>query len=166
MSGARTLVVDADLYRSTLTKRFAPNAQTGLIEALQEPDIETVKQYIVREVGQAFDFLPAIPRPTVNPTELFGSHKMQALLQSLYQLYDIIIFDLPPSNPVLDSVVLGSHLDGIVILVEWGSTPIDAIAELTHALGVTNASIIGIAITKVSPNGMSHYGRYDSVYDG
>jgi capsular exopolysaccharide synthesis family protein len=164
MSGARTLVIDADLYRSTLTKRFAPLSTAGLIEALQEPNIDSLKQLIVRQHAADFDFLPAVPQPIVNSVDLLGSHKIQAVLQALYQLYDIILVDLPPLGPVVDAVAIGPHLDGVVIVAEWGRTTIDAVAELSRALRASKTSIIGVAINKGDTGAMSSYGRYDSVY--
>jgi capsular exopolysaccharide synthesis family protein len=164
MSGSRTLVIDADLYRSTLTKRFAPHSTVGLIEALQEPDPELIKQRVVQAGAASFDLLPAVPKPIVNSTEILGSHRMQALLQALYQSYDVVIFDLPPLGPVVDTMAISHHLDGIVVVIEWGGTSVDTVVEVSRSLRASKAPILGAALTKVDANAIDHYGKHDALY--
>jgi len=37
LTGHRTLLIDGDLHTRSLTRELAPNAKTGLLEALKEP---------------------------------------------------------------------------------------------------------------------------------
>jgi Mrp family chromosome partitioning ATPase len=89
---------------------------------------------------------------------------MQALLQALYQSYDVVIFDLPPLGPVVDTMAISHHLDGIVVVIEWGGTSVDTVSEVSRSLRASKAPILGAALTKVDANAIDHYGKHDALY--
>jgi Mrp family chromosome partitioning ATPase len=95
---------------------------------------------------------------------------MQALLKSLRDLYDMIIVDLPPVNPIVDGVAIASLLDGVVVVAEWGRTPLELLDEVTVALQTAHANVLGVVITKTDQSVTSvrwrkdwGYGYYASV---
>ena len=68
-----------------------------------------------------FSILTSGPIPP-NPAELLNSQRMQALIASVEQSYDVVILDVPPILAVSDTQALVSHLDGVVLVVKMGQT--------------------------------------------
>lgn len=143
MSGMRTLVVDADVLNLTLTKAFAPDATAGLIDPVQNR--EEIKKYIVPAGTTPFDLLPA----TGSSNNVLGSEHMQVLLRDIFKAYDIVIFDVPPANPIVDWLAFIPLLDAVVVVAEWGRTPLDLLSEMLRSLRMTKTFILGVIVTKV-----------------
>jgi capsular exopolysaccharide synthesis family protein len=162
MSGSRILVIDADLYSSTLSKKLAPASTGGLLQALREPAI--AKQQIISPKDAGFDLLPAVADPIVNSSDILASEYMQILLESLGESYDLIIFDLPPMKPMVDGLVISALLDGVILVVEWGQTPVELVAEIARSLHMAKASVLGIVMTKVDAGPAKPYYGYYNTY--
>lgn len=146
MDGARTLIIDADLRRPMQHKIFNSPQEPGLTniltgrlnwsEALFKPGLE------------ALSLIPSGPIPP-NPTELLGARKMDELLVSLKESFDIIIIDTPPVVGLTDAMVLGQKADGIFILIEVDKTPIKLALQARDSLKMVKANIAGSILNKV-----------------
>jgi capsular exopolysaccharide synthesis family protein len=157
MSGMRTLVVDADIVNPKLTKTFAPDATVGLIDAIK--DRQHVKKYVISANTAPFDLLPATGQ-IANSTDVLHPEQMQVLLKDLFQAYDLVIFDVPPANPLVDGLALSALFDALVIVAEWGRTPIDVLSEMLRSLRMANTSILGVVMTKVDDGSVDGYGKH------
>jgi capsular exopolysaccharide synthesis family protein len=142
-SGMRTLVVDADAFNRKLTGTFASDTAAGLVDAVQ--NCEQVKAYIVSAGTAPFDLLPA----SSNANDVLSSERMQLLLKNLFQAYDIIIFDVPPANPTVDWLILSPLLDAVVVVAEWGRTPLDLLSEMLRSLRMAKILTVGMIMNKV-----------------
>jgi len=157
MSGSRTLLIDADLRHSTLSKKMVPDLSGGgLLRALRSP--KRARREIKSPDGVHFDFLPVLCDSILNSSDILGSQAMKVLLQVLQPYYDYIIFDLPPLRPVPDGIALGALLDGTILVAEWGGTPVELLAEVTRSLRNAQAPMLGVVITKVHTPRMRAYG--------
>jgi hypothetical protein len=73
------LLIDADFYRQSPTKRAAPETRAGLIEALKEPVV--LAKFIVRNERLNLDLLPCpIPGQVPEPMGLLGTAAMGELV--------------------------------------------------------------------------------------
>ena len=156
MSGMRTLVVDADIVSPKLTKTFAPDATVGLIDAIK--DSQQVKKYVISAKTAPFDLLPATGL-IANSTDVLHPEQMQVLLNDLFQAYDLVIFDVPQANPLVDGLALSPLFDALVIVAEWGRTSIDLLSEMLRSLRMANTSILGVVMTKVDDGSVGSYGE-------
>src|SRR5712692_7557293 len=95
LSGAKTLLVDADLRRGTLREAFGLSSKLGLSEVLKQ---EVDWQEVV--VPTAYPSLFVLPRGKTlsQPSEHLLRDSTDSLLKDLYYHYDYIIID---SSPVL-----------------------------------------------------------------
>jgi capsular exopolysaccharide synthesis family protein len=160
-SGMRTLVVDADIFSPKLTETFAPDARAGLIDAVKNR--EQAEHYIVPASTAPFDLLPATGK-IANSTDVLGFEHMQVLLKDLLLAYDIIIFDVPPANPIVDGLALSHVLDAVVVIAEWGRTPLDLLSEMVRSLRMAKISILGVIMTKVDDAAASGYDKRMAHY--
>lgn len=146
-SVGRTLIIDADVHRSTLSRHFAPTVQRGLLEVVT--GAAEYDRAIKIGTSLAPDILPIAPTEAPVSYDLLASENMEMLLRRLRDHYDMIIVDLPPVNPIVDSVAIGALLDGVVVVAEWGKTPIDVISDVANVLYIAQANVLGVVINKV-----------------
>ncbi len=148
VSTGKTLIIDADIHKSTISKTFAPESEFGLVEILS--DSVGVDDCIVSSGLAGPDILPVVASgDRFASYGLMGSAKFIKLIDDLRDQYQIIIVDLPPLHPIADALAISSRLDGVVLAVEWGATPVDLLADVTYALDTAGANILGAVITKV-----------------
>jgi len=154
-TGKRVIIVDADLRRPALHKVFGlPNA-IGLTNM------------IVRENGQFVDLLQEAGQPGVrilasgplppNPSELLGSARMEQVIEQLRAEADVILFDSPPILAVADAAVLGSRLDGVVLVTDAGHTRFEALARAKAAMSRGTSHLLGVVINKISQSSGGYY---------
>ena len=149
MSGLKTLVIDADIRRPTLTTRLL-----GPSGALDKPCQDPVRLNIVRAPGRPFDLLPS---SVVDARHLLSPSNMEAFLLDLtardlaaYELaaYDIVILDLPTLASGADELIVGSVLDGVVVVAQGGKTHVQTLRELVRTLQASRTPILGVLLTK------------------
>jgi len=148
LTSGKTLLIDADLHSAAISKTLAPNANQGLLEVLN--GTADAPNCIVSPQGHGPSILPAVLPDTNHAAyNLIGSEKMLALLTSLRPSYDMILIDMPPIMQVADAMTLSGLLDGVLLAVEWGRTPLDLVSDVSYGLHLADANILGVALTKV-----------------
>jgi capsular exopolysaccharide synthesis family protein len=163
LSAGRTLIIDADIHNSTLSRHYAPGATIGLLEVIA--GLAELDRAIVKGSGFVPDILPiAVKEAAPVSYEQLASEKMQTLLHALRERYDMVIMDLPPVNPIVDSVAIAALLDGVVLVAECGRTPIDLVAEVRSILYTAQANVLGVVITKADASTATVRWRKDWGY--
>ncbi len=161
-AGKRTLVIDCDLRTSSLSRQLGAQSEFGIIEAI-DGSVE-VEKCIVQANDGALCLMPAANgEKGAYSSELFSSAKMSLLLQRLSETYEMIIVDMPPLAAVVDGVAISSILDSVVLIAEWGATPLPVLSEVTRSLRNARAEILGAVINKVDPSTIN-YGKPHSQY--
>ncbi|MGI6114160.1 MAG: CpsD/CapB family tyrosine-protein kinase [Mahellales bacterium] len=162
-SEKKVLVIDADLRRSNIHKIFGLPNLDGLTTLLTE-DININAAVSFIDVPNLY-VLTSGPKPP-NPSELLGSKRMEALLTKVKDEFDIILIDAPPILPVADASVLGTIVDGSIMLINYGQVDFDLAAKAKEQLEKVNARIMGVIINNIPNNGDSYYYYYYySYYD-
>lgn len=150
----RVLLIDADIHHSTISHTFAPNVNAGLIEILNGE--ATLAKTIVSGKGRGPDILPLVTAQTsAFPYELLSSDRMRELLVTLKQTYDYIILDMPPLRPIVDGLAISSLLDGVILVAEWGETPLNLLEDVAGGLHTAQAEILGVVLSKVDPSAVN-----------
>ncbi len=161
-SEKKVLIIDADLRRSNIHKIFAlPNLE-GLTTLLTG-DINLNAAISFIDVPNLY-VLNSGPKPP-NPSELLGSKKMEALLTKAKEEFDVVLIDAPPILPVADASVLGTIVDGSIMLINYGQVDFDLAARAKDQLEKVNAKIMGVIINNIPNKGDSYYYYYYSYYD-
>jgi capsular exopolysaccharide synthesis family protein len=156
-TGKRTLIIDCDLRTSSLSRQMGSQSEYGIVEAING-SVE-VEKCIVRANDGGLDLMPATDSETaVLSGELLGSERMRLLLQRLGDIYEVIIVDMPPLAAVVDGLGIGSVLDSVVLVAEWGATPIPVLSEVVRSLRNARVEILGAVINKVDPSNAT-YGK-------
>jgi succinoglycan biosynthesis transport protein ExoP len=161
--GARVLLVDCDLRNPSLSRKFAGEAEVGLLEVIAgRVSIEDVLWF---DAATGFEFLPAVlPLRLAHSSEILRSESTLKLFEALRDSYDYMIVDLSPLAPVVDVRVVTSLVDSFVFVAEWGRTKID-VAEhaLANARGVYE-NLLGVVLNKADMNTFARYQSHRGSY--
>jgi len=154
------LLVDCDLRRPSIHTRFGFNGVKGLSEYLAER--EGLPALLLKSGVEKLTILPS-GDPPQNPSELITSAKMAALIQELRARYHdrYIILDSPPPAMAPETSAISKWVDGILIVVKYGATPMDLVEELMAQLD--REKIIGAVINKFSVREFRRY-SYSKYY--
>jgi capsular exopolysaccharide synthesis family protein len=153
-SGARVLVIDADLRRPTLADHLGIEGGVGLSDVLiGRVPLESAVQGWGRN---GLVVLPSGPTPP-NPSELLGSQAMVDLLRTVEQHFDTVLLDAPPLLPVTDAAVLSKQTRGALLVVAAGRTKRPELTRSLATLENVGARVGGIIMTMVPAKGPDAY---------
>jgi Mrp family chromosome partitioning ATPase len=85
---------------------------------------------------------------------------MQALVETLKGMADIVIFDTPPALVVTDAVVLSARVDSMVVVVEQGHVSSRALLDLRRMVEQARGRLAGAVINKVKAGVGDYYYHY------
>lgn len=145
-AGQQVVLVDTDLRRPVLHETFKADNTVGLTEVL-------TGQARLNDVIQPGDHknlhLITAGRIPPNPSELVGSRRMSAVVESLSDKY-FVILDAPPLLPVTDAGLLAVATDGAVVVYRHGQTHREQVALCTKILDQVGARNLG-SILNMTP---------------
>jgi succinoglycan biosynthesis transport protein ExoP len=155
-SGARVLLVDADLRRPGIAKHLgvAEGSTPGLadiIDATADLAAATTRPGHVN-----FAVIPA-GTPAGPVPELFRSPRFDQLLNTARQSYDYIVLDTPPLVPVFDAALVARSVDGVLVVVSADKTPRRLLEEGLNLLD--QSKVLGIVFNGEQSSISGRYGR-------
>jgi len=153
----RVLLVDADMRASRLHATLSAPSGPGLSDYLRgEADEFEIMQ---KGLEENLCLIPGGGQVS-NPSELLLSDRMKHLLDLLTPIFDWVIIDSPPAMPVHDASILAGLVDGVLLVVQAGSTHV-AIAERT-ATELQGKKLLGVVLNQVDK--ADSYGHYYYSY--
>lgn len=157
-SGARVLLIDADMRKPRIHQIFGQANTQGLSYALTHSTDPLALIYKTPVENLWALFCGPIP-PT--PSELLGSQKMRALINRLREEFDYLILDSPPFMVVTDPVVSSSFLDGVVMVARYNKTPKELVVRGKQKFLEVQARLVGAIINAVDlKQEQDHYSAY------
>lgn len=158
-SGQRVLLVDADMRKPTVFKTFQLTNEVGLSTVLSTST--KVDQAAQKTSIENLSVLTSGPKPP-NPSELLGSMRMDQVIQEARNLYDIIIFDMPPIVAVTDAQIMASKVDGTLLVVRENVTKKEAVTKAKELLHLVNARVLGVVYNGAEQSKDQGYYYYSS----
>lgn len=162
-TGAKTLLIDADLRRSRCHEALKLDNRLGLSEVLVgrcEPEdairvIESENLSLLSAGSQA-----------PNASELLTSGRMLQLLDWLSRPYEYILIDSAPLISASDTLGIATMADGVV-LVAGAHTPKQDVRRATELLSFVGANVLGVVLNRVDFHHADYkqYSRYYFSYD-
>lgn len=161
-SGKKVLFIDADLRKSVLLGRLkAESAVLGLTHYLTgQNELEEVL-YTSNIAKPDIIFTGPVPP---NPSELLNSNLFRELLLKLKEVYDYIIIDTPPLGAVIDSAIVASCCDGVILVVQSNAISHKFARSVVKQLEKGNCKILGAILNKVDVKNDKYYGKYYGNY--
>lgn len=163
-SDARTLLIDADLRRSSVGTQLGIAAGTPGLADLVAGTKKTLATLVHRPEPCRFDVLPAGASST-SVQQLFRSARFSEIIEEARGKYDYVLLDTPPLVPVFDAAVLARKVDGVIVVVAADRTPRKALAGALDLLDPS--SVVGIVFNAdSSPLFGYSSGAYKTYFSG
>ena len=161
--GLRTLLIDADLRRATLTHRLAKDARKpGFVEAVSG-------QISVRDACQPTAqenlFLLAAGCQHVRVAELLAAMDFGAFLQEAGSDFERVVIDTSPVNAVSDALLIARHVPVICLVIGAGRSPTRAVVRACALLQQAAHQVTGVILNRVSDDARSAYDNYQYTKD-
>ena len=116
-NGKRVLIIDCDLRKPSLHRKFNVSNEEGLTDVL----VGTSKlNNVMKKIDDNLYLLTTGTLPP-NPAEIIGSNTMENFLEQCKINFDYIILDTPPILPVTDSkllAIIGTILNDVEMYSE------------------------------------------------
>lgn len=160
----RVALVDCDLRRPTLHRLLGMRMKEGFIDVVEERTaLETALipiEHPLLPTG-ALTFLPAGKANAASP-EWLGSSKADKIITLLSERFDLVFFDTPPILPLADAAVLGAKVDGALLVLRAGRTPVDTLSLAMQSVDLQNW--VGVVLNGVDFERSSQYGGIYASY--
>jgi capsular exopolysaccharide synthesis family protein len=162
-TGAKVLVIDADMRRPRLHSVFGKSNAEGLSTILSSNiDDNEILKIIQYDNDSKLNLLPSGPIPP-NPAELVGSEQMANLLKKMQDHFTHVVVDSPPIASFTDGVLVASMVDGVILVVHSGKSSRQVVRRSCQLLQDINAKVFGVVLNKVNLNSQDNY-YYQSYY--
>lgn len=145
-TGARVLLIDADLHRPAVADRFGLEGRGGLTTLLvgRAKLVDVVRPW----GGSSLEILTAGGVPP-NPSELIASKRMASVLGAIVPRYDVVIIDAAPGGDLAAPAVLARHASGTLIVADATSIRAEQLQHTVTTLQTAGAHILGVTLNKV-----------------
>lgn len=140
------LLVDADLRQQTIHRYLGYKQETGLVEHLLE---NVPMEEIIAWPGIEKLTIISGGRTIDESAELLNSPRMRSLIQDMRHRYAdrYIFFDVPAISGSTDAVALAPLVDGILVVVQAGRTPMIEIQKSLSLL--PKEKILGLIMNRI-----------------
>ncbi len=156
-TGARVLIIDADMRRPRLHHVFGLSNDEGLSAILSS---ELSEAEILARINQYQDsniYLLSSGAIPPNPAELLGSSQMRRLLDVASNTFTHIVIDSPPIASFTDGVLIASLVDGVILVVRGGTTSRQVVKRSRQTLHDIGAKIIGVVLNRAEVRANDYY---------
>jgi len=137
----KVVLVDFDLRRPKIHEYFNVGSRPGIADILRgDMKIKAVAR------KSSIPNLQIISSGASNRTvgELIDQSDLSIIVQELKFYFDFIVIDSPPVIPVSDPLLIGDHVDGVLMVVRAGSTQREVVKRAVNLLKNASINIYGV----------------------
>ncbi len=158
-TGGKVVLLDCDMRNPRVHRIMGVENSAGMSTYLSgNSDLST----LIQQTDIPNLFIVSAGRIPPNPAELLGSTRMKQGLALLDEYFEHIVIDSPPVLSVTDARILGSMVDGVVLVIKGGETPKEAVQRTKRLLQEVHAHVIGTLLNNVDVRSADYY--YYSKY--
>ena len=154
-AGKRVLLMDMDLHKGHLNQYFGLRREGGISELLAAD--KTLSEVTHKAVLNNLDLITIGTRVS-NPSSLFLTERLHALLDQVSQLYDVVLIDAPPVLLVSDVSVLGPNVGTTFLVVRDSLSTLSDIQASQKRMDQARVTIKGVLFNGQLQRISSHYG--------
>ncbi len=162
----KVLIVDTDMRKGRQYNLFSLRPRPGLsnfLSGVVDQDFVGEKENIENYIQKTdIDNLYLISAGSVppNPSELLVSSKMENIIDSLIDKFDVIIFDAPPCLIVADALIVARIVDFNILVSAQNLTKMEDLNKAKLAIENVGGKVAGVILNKVQMTTK----RYDNSY--
>lgn len=155
--GKKTLVIDCDLRRASLHRKFKLKRHDGLTDYLYSQK-HTIDESFFQSTPMTNLFLLSAGKKVPNPNELLASSKMLNLLKDLEEKFDMVVLDSPPLF-LSDAAQLARSVDGTLLVARLNYSSKRPLQE--YAIDpLLRPLTLGVVVIAPRDTGRYGYGKY------
>ena len=161
LSGASTLLIDADLRRGALREAFGVSSKVGFSEVIQQ---EVNWREVV--VPTLYPNLYLLPRGKTSsqPAEFLLRESTDAILREIYNQYDYVIIDSSPVLAADDTTSLAPKIDATLFVVRLSYTSARLTRKALELLYNRQVNVPGVILNFVDTSLPEYYYYQYSEY--
>ena len=161
--GRRTLLIDGDLRRPSIHRRFDVPSVVGLSNVLTA-GLPWRSALAKSSEFPSLDILPVGP-PSRRAADLVGP-QLSVLLEDACTEYDLVILDTPPLLGFPEPLQMAVAVDGVLMVAVAGRTHRKALGSAIATLKRLRANVVGIVLNEVRADSSDnyYYYHYNSKY--
>jgi capsular exopolysaccharide synthesis family protein len=158
-AGCKVLLLEGDLHRPTLASKLGLSQLPGLSHWWAGE--EKLARYLYRLDEMPLWFLGA-GSACDQPSQILQSARFVEEFAKLRGQFDWIVVDSTPMSPTVDANLWSRLVDGMILVVREGVTPVRAIKS--GLAGLDNAKLVGVVLNEASEFDQADYeGQYYAV---
>lgn len=155
LAGHKTILVDGDLRKPSQHTIWGVPNERGLADLLTDGRL-MADPPLTSTVVENLWLLPSGSYQG-SPSDLYANPQLLDAIGVLRARAHYVIFDGPPVLAFSDSALLGTKLDGAVLVVRAGTTRRDHTARAREALERVNVNLLGAVLTQAPRERISDY---------
>ena len=167
----KVLIIDADLRRPSLHKKFEVDNVAGLTNILVDNNFkwqDAVNQF--KKYKNLYYMTGGKTPP--NPIKLLNSQRMRNLIKEISNSneFDLIIFDCPPIVGLSDALIISNFVDGVILTISLNNVNQQIVKDSLQKLTTSTTEILGSVannikeITNISQSNRKYYYQYQYNY--
>jgi len=156
-SGARTLLVDADLYEPSLHETFGVPSGMGVTQALESTAVDPLAG-MVRPTAEGVDLITA-GSSGLPPSEPYRPDRVRRLIERLRTLeYRVIVIDTPPLLGAAMAAQVSQSADDVLLAIRSDLTREQDLRQVCEHLRQIDVSLRGVVLNDHPDGGPRHSG--------
>ena len=164
-AGIRTLLVGSDLRKPMIARIFGIESSPGLSDVLLgnfrwRETLKNITDIVLGEMSldeilatAGLDNLSIItggPIPP-NPAELIESERFDRFIEEAKKDFDIIVFDTAPILSAVDAALIGTKVDGMLLLYRVGAVSRGLLKRAMSQLEQVKSHVVGVILNGMRP---------------
>jgi capsular exopolysaccharide synthesis family protein len=158
----RTLIVDADLRHSSISRMLGLEQSSGLTNVIR--GISSIEESLCPTPLPNLKVLPAGARSEAGFSDLLNTQRLSQVFADLRNAFDYVFVDMPAVNTVADASVLGPQCDAALLVVEMQRTPEPLAQQAVRTLQANNVRIVGCIVTRHDDRRLHNHDINDDHY--
>ena len=159
-AGTSLLLIDADMRRGSLGRLLDVPPGPGLADVLNG-DI-SLEEALGNVQAGGFSFLSA-GSTGIDPSRILTSSRFGTLIEQLRGMFDLVLIDSPPILPVPDALLMGRHVDGVVMASRFDASRLPLVERASRQLAMANIPVLGMVVNGAQTQ-TTDYGKYHYSY--
>jgi capsular exopolysaccharide synthesis family protein len=163
-TGAKVLIIDADMRRPRLHGIFQVSNEHGLSSILSSQMEEDEMLDIIQHDDESNLYLLPSGAVPPNPAELIGSEQMSRMLKIMEANFTHVVVDSPPIASFTDGVLISAMVDGVLLVVHSGKSSRQVIKRARQLLSEVGAKLFGVVLNNVNLRSQDNNYYYQNYY--
>jgi len=159
--GHRTLLIDGDIRRGVLHRRFKTARQPGLTDYLRD---DVTREQIIQSTAYPYLSFVGCGTRSHRAPELLGSPAMGSLITTVRPDYDVILIDSPPLGAGVDPFILGTATGNVMLVLRTGYSHREMTGAKLEVLDRLPLRTLGAVLNDVPRGGGAGYYSYYSYH--